>query len=235
MARNFVPVSVIIPILNGSRWIDEALSSVAAQTYMPSEIIVIDGGSSDNSEGIVKEFNSRPSTPDTRFILQDQVGASSKRNAGAEIAKGDYLSFLDADDVWPEERTECLLGPFLENHNLECVSGKMQQFISSTTSVGSRKILGDPTPTRLPSTSLIKRSAFEKVGKFNTLLDRGETIEWWSRAVDSGLKMASIDCTTLLRRIHSDNLGRTRPNPGGDYLKMLHQVLTRRRESGSAE
>ena len=75
----------------------------------------------------------------------------------------------------------------------------------------------------------MKRLSFGKVGNFDTALRRGETIEWWSRAMDTGFRIAAIDATVLLRRVHEGNLGRTQPDAGREYLWMLHRVLERRR------
>ncbi len=224
-----VSVSVVIPVLNGSGLIGEALASVARQSCMPSEVIVVDGGSTDDSASVVQRFAAQPGAPHTRFVEHADPGAAGKRNAGAHLATGNYLAFLDADDVWPDDRTERLLRTLLDDPMLDCVSGNIQQFRADLRAEGLRRMLGAPAATRLPSAALMKRTSFESAGNFDTVLRRGETIEWWSRATDSGFRTAVIDATVLLRRVHEGNLGRTQPDPGREYLGMLHRVLERRR------
>lgn len=97
-------VSVIIPAYNASRYIGETIRSVQAQTYTNWELIVIDDGSTDNTPAIVKEF-----LTDNRisYYHQKNSGVSAARNYGLEKAKGDYIAFIDADDLMhPENLNE---------------------------------------------------------------------------------------------------------------------------------
>src|SRR5260221_9109636 len=90
-------VSVIIPVYNGSRFIIDALNSVKGQTHRQLECIVVDDGSTDNTADIVKEWI----ISDNRFIylFQNNKGLSGARNKGLDHAKGNYIQFLDADDI----------------------------------------------------------------------------------------------------------------------------------------
>lgn len=89
-------VSVVIPLYNKEKFIERALSSVLAQTYEPLEIIVVDDGSTDEGAKRVQKCN------DTKIVLirQENKGPGAARNAGLSMAKGKYISFLDADDEW---------------------------------------------------------------------------------------------------------------------------------------
>lgn len=90
-------LSIIIPIYNSEKWILETLESVSNQTYKNLEIICVDDGSNDSSCDIVNSF----SETDTRVKLfkQQNSGVSASRNFGLEMAKGDYIGFIDADDI----------------------------------------------------------------------------------------------------------------------------------------
>lgn len=90
-----VAVSVIIPCRNAGRWIGEALNSIAAQTFAPFEVIVVDDGSTDDSLARIKSSGIAHKLLHTR-----RVGGSGARNAGIEAATGDWIAFLDADDCW---------------------------------------------------------------------------------------------------------------------------------------
>lgn len=94
-------MSVVIPCYNGAAYLRETLASVLAQTYQPIEVLVIDDGSTDNSAAIANEFG-----PPVRVIQQPNQGGSVARNRGIDEAQGDWIAFLDADDLWLPEKLE---------------------------------------------------------------------------------------------------------------------------------
>jgi glycosyltransferase involved in cell wall biosynthesis len=218
-------VSVVIPAHNAGEVITEALQSVREQTRPAGEIIVVDDGSTDNTNDMVEAFK------DAVLLRQSEQGAAAARNAGVRRATKPYLAFLDADDLWPATRLELQLDPLIDEPGLDFVSGSIVQFKRGP----SRVIvpLSAPVASRLPSVLLMRREAFWKVGLFSDRWEVGETIEWWSRAVDVGLRGKALPEIVLLRRIHSDNLGKTAQHPARAYLHMLHAVINRRRTASS--
>jgi glycosyltransferase involved in cell wall biosynthesis len=99
-------VSVVIPLYNKGRYIERAMSSILAQTFSPLEIIVIDDGSTDDGPEKVRNFNE----PRVSLIRQENKGPGAARNAGLAIARGKYVSFLDADDEWLPSFLEAGIG-----------------------------------------------------------------------------------------------------------------------------
>ena len=93
-------ISVIIPTYNAAAFIEQALDSVLAQSYRQFEVLVVNDGSTDNTETIIKNY----SDTRIRLISQDNGGLSNARNTGIRSARGDYLAFLDADDYWMPEK-----------------------------------------------------------------------------------------------------------------------------------
>lgn len=94
-------VSVIIPTYNRETLVCRAIQSVLNQSYQNFEIIVVDDGSSDNTAEIVKNY-----IPKTKYIYQENAGASAARNKGIDLAKGEWIAFLDSDDEWlPDKLT----------------------------------------------------------------------------------------------------------------------------------
>lgn len=91
-------VSIVIPVYNTEDYLEECLNSVLAQTYQNWECIIVDDGSTDNTKSIAERY----AKMDARFIVfsQKNGGASKARNFGIDRAKGDYVAFLDSDDVW---------------------------------------------------------------------------------------------------------------------------------------
>ena len=97
-------VTVVIPTYNRKGLLPRALTSVARQTRPPDEVIVVDDGSTDDTEGLVRrEF------PDVRYLQQENRGVAAARNRGIREAKGEWLAFLDSDDEWlPQKLTRQL-------------------------------------------------------------------------------------------------------------------------------
>jgi glycosyltransferase involved in cell wall biosynthesis len=93
-------VSVIMPAYNASSTIDSAIRSILNQTYKDWELIVIDDGSTDNTADLIQSFNH----PGILLIKQENQGQSGARNTGIDSSKGEYIAFLDADDLWEEDK-----------------------------------------------------------------------------------------------------------------------------------
>ena len=96
--------SVIIPLYNGSAYIERAIQSILRQTLLPTEILVIDDGSTDDGPTLVEQ----QAYPLVRLIRQRNAGVSAARNKGMTESRADFLTFLDADDVWEKDHLEIL-------------------------------------------------------------------------------------------------------------------------------
>jgi glycosyltransferase involved in cell wall biosynthesis len=92
-------VSCIVPVFNGERFVAEALESILAQTYRPIDVIVADDGSTDGTAAILSGYGGR-----IRVVTQPTAGPAATRNLGLEAARGEFVAFLDADDVWHPEK-----------------------------------------------------------------------------------------------------------------------------------
>jgi len=114
-------VSIITPAYNAEKYIAEAINSVLHQTYTNWKLLIIDDGSTDSTANIVKSFS------DARILLiqQENGGVSSARNKGLTLAKGKYITFLDADDILPLNSLKARVQFLEENPNVEVVDGKI--------------------------------------------------------------------------------------------------------------
>lgn len=109
-------VSIIMPAYNAEKYISQAIQSVIEQTYKKWELIIIDDCSSDNTLNIVKLYAKK----DERIKYTKQssnYGAAKARNIGIEMSKGDYIAFLDSDDLWRKEKLEKQI-TFMKENNL---------------------------------------------------------------------------------------------------------------------
>ena len=88
-------VTVVIPVYNGGRYLRESIDSVLAQTFHDYEIVCVDDGSTDDSPVLLQEYGQR-----LRVVRQENSGQSAARNVGVKLARGEYIAFLDQDDVW---------------------------------------------------------------------------------------------------------------------------------------
>lgn len=105
-------VSVIIPFFNRVDWLTEALESVLAQTYSPVEIIVVNDGSDENMNIFLKQYSNR-----IKYYEKKNQGPASARNYGIEIANGEFIAFLDSDDIWMPRKLENQI-TYMERENL---------------------------------------------------------------------------------------------------------------------
>jgi len=119
-----VLVSVVIPSYNYGRFLAEAIASVQGQTVEDLEIIVVDDGSTDETPDVL----ARISEPRLRAIRIANSGISGARNAGLELARGEFLAFLDADDRWLPHKLERQLGMFASEPSLGLVFSDFRRF-----------------------------------------------------------------------------------------------------------
>ncbi|GAB4137044.1 MAG: hypothetical protein Kow0040_23410 [Thermogutta sp.] len=109
-------VSVVIPAWNAARYLPETLRSVLSQTRPPEEIIVVDDGSTDDSAVVAERFG-----PTVRVLRQENRGESVARNRGIEAAHGDWIAFLDADDLWHPDKLAKQLAAVRSDPAVDCV------------------------------------------------------------------------------------------------------------------
>ncbi len=220
-------VSVIIPVYNCDRYLAEAIESVLAQTYQPIEIIVVDDGSTDNTAEVAKSFGAA-----VQYCFQVNSGSAAARNQGIELAKGDFFAFLDADDLWVEDKLTRQMAAFANNPNLDIVFGQVQQFISPELPDHLKEKLHCPPelmPGHIPSALLVKRESFFRVGLFETQWKLAEFASWQVRATELKLQTIMLPDLVAKRRLHETNKGIQQRQYQTEYIRILKASLDRRR------
>ena len=172
-------VSVVIPVLNGERFIKEAIESVLSQTFKDLELIVVDDGSTDGTREIVQSFG-----PQVVYRYQSNAGADRAYNQGISMSSGDYVAFLDHDDRWYSDKVEtqvAILDRLPEVGLTFSEVDDVDEFgnpIKKKTWAGRRGIkddlIGDfrailkrKFPIAVPSAMMIRRDVLEKIGGFD--------------------------------------------------------------------
>lgn len=182
-------VSAVIPTYNRAHLVGRAIQSVLNQTYQDFEIIVVDDGSTDNTEEVVKSFND----PRIRYIRHDQNrGGSAARNTGIKMARGEYIAFQDSDDEWLPEKLEKQMRVF-ENAPAEVgvvytgfwrIEGDRRTYIpSDKISQKEGNIQGELLKGNFVTTqaTVLKKECFEKAGMFDQRLPRFQDWELFIR------------------------------------------------------
>jgi glycosyltransferase involved in cell wall biosynthesis len=210
-------VSVVIPVFNGEAFLREAVQSVLDQKYAPIEIIIVDDGSTDDTEAVAR------SLPDAvRYLRQMNQGPAAARNRGIEHAQGSLIAFADADDLWPAGKLQLQLPYLVRDPAIEIVMGRIQQ-------VGLSQTVEPVFSVNLGS-AVIRKSVFERVGLFDETMRYSEDVDWFMRAREAGAAIVTIDAVTLLYRQHEQNMTRGKSASELNVLKALKRSLDRRRE-----
>jgi glycosyltransferase involved in cell wall biosynthesis len=223
--------SVIVPVYNAERYLGHCIESVLSQSHPPAEVLIVDDGSTDHSMDIAKMYASH-----VRISHQENLGPAAARNAGIRLAAGELLAFLDADDLWTPDKLEHQLAVLATDSTCEAVLGKVENFISPELDECDRRALERSvaqTGSFLIGALLIRRTAFLRVGWFDTRWRQGEFIEWWARATTLNLNYMVLQELVLQRRLHTDNMTRRNPHGHVDYLRLLREHLARRRKAAT--
>jgi len=114
-------ISVIIPTYNSEDFIAKTLETLYSQTYNNYEVIVTDDGSADNTIGVVKSFFLKCPSRKKTILINKHEGPGAARNKGIKSASGDWISFLDSDDLWKHNKLESVVGYILNNHDIDLV------------------------------------------------------------------------------------------------------------------
>gem|GEM_PF-181890 len=217
-------ISIIIPVHNGARFIKQAIDNILQQNYPAIEIILVDDGSTDDTQKVVEKLN-----VDVRCFYQPNSGPASARNRAIRDVSGEYIAFLDVDDLWPENNLELLMKYLIENPDLDLVRGYAQLF--RLNQEGKTEYIGNPKESypNYIGAALYRKSVFEKVGLYDPELRFGEDGDWFNRAVEKKVLMKRLEEVTLLVRRHEGNMTKGKSIVELNALKVFKKKLERKR------
>lgn len=233
-------VSIVIPVYNGANYVGEAIDSALAQTYKNIEIIVINDGSTDNTEEIVASYGSR-----IRYFRKENGGVSSALNLGISQMTGKWFSWLSHDDLYMPEKIEKQIAAVkeLSSKNIDCqkymfyCQGGMIDANGNNKSYAPKiKLEGVYSGKEMLKNMfhgcplggcgfLIPKSMFYEVGFFDETMRYMQDVFEWEKAFLAGYGLCAIKDELVKTRIHGKQVSTTGKNYGlvdrervGDYL-----------------
>jgi glycosyltransferase involved in cell wall biosynthesis len=222
-------VSVIVPVYNGERFLAAALDSIRAQDHRPLETIVVDDGSDDGTPAIAQP------RADVRYERHPHRGLAATRNSGVEAARGAFIAFLDADDLWPAHKLRVQVAYLLEHPETDYVVAHLRNFLEPGHERPAwlrPELLEHEQVAFSTGTLLARRRMFERIGTFDTRFVVGDDTDWFARAQAAGLVAAVLPEVLLERRIHDRNhTGETLDLCRSTAIEILKASLDRRRRA----
>lgn len=226
-ARSAPLLSMIIPVYNRQHFIREAIENVLAQDYPELEMIIINDGSTDQTAAVVKNL-----PYDIRYYEQPNEGPAAARNRGILNATGDFIAFLDSDDLWTDGALELLTQALIQQPALMAAKGYSQiAKLNLVTNVYDYE--GNPEetfPYSFPG-SVFRAEAFNRVGLLDHELQFGEDTDWFRRAQEVNLDMKWLPISSVIIRRQHDSMTFGKDQTELGTIRVFKKALDRKRRS----
>jgi len=210
-------ISVVIPTYNSDKFITKTLEKVFSQTYNNYEVIISDDGSTDNTVGVVKSLFSKYPSRKKAILINKHEGPGAARNKGIKSASGDWVSFLDSDDLWNHNKLESVVGYIFKNddidlvcHSLIAIEG-LKETLMNPSKYFNNKI--DPFLSIYRENCLytsaltIKKNILYQAGLFDNILPSAQDYDLWLRlGMINKIKMGFIDEPLTTHIIREGNI-----------------------------
>jgi glycosyltransferase involved in cell wall biosynthesis len=222
-------VSAIVTVYNEERYIGEAIESVLAQSHPPSQVVVIDNGSTDSSVEAARRYE-----PEVEVVVEHRRGIATVRNTGLRLASCQYLAFLDGDDIWEPRKTEVQLDAILSG-GADLVMGHVRQFASPDVdpeTIARLRVPEAPQPGMVPSALLASRRVWERVGPWSPEYVVSDGLDWFLRARRLELRERLLPDVVLRRRVHGKNSSLRERGHRTEFARLLKKEIDRRRAAG---
>lgn len=229
-------VSIVVPAYNAAAYIDETLNAVFNQTFTDYEVIVVNDGSADTPD---LELALEPYMARISYIKQKNLGAGAARNEGLRAAQGEFIAFLDADDLWLPNYLEEQL-KFIEDSNVDLVcadamhfgdspfTGKtfMEAFMKGAPPIGEVSFLGlvSDEQSLITSGILARRAPVMEVGLFDEGLRNSQDFDLWLRMLRKGARLAYHRQLLLRYRCHEGSLSGDEVNRTARQLRVYDKI-----------
>ena len=228
-ALAYPTVSAIITAYNSADYVGDAIESARRQTMRPTEIIVVDDGSTDCTQALIRDLGE-----DIRYFYQDNRGEASARNRGIAVAVGEAIAFLDADDAWPPNRLATLSARLTEGGPFSIACGRARAFEKESWIEALSPGPGRPEAFLMSfGCALIRREVFRVIGHVDVTMQHGEDLDWFLRCREHKVPIVTIDDIVLLYRRHGQNMTRDFAAGREGLMRTVKQSLDRRRKANT--
>ena len=229
MTRHNVLISVIVAYHNEARYIADAARSVESHDYRPIELIMVDDGSTDGSRQALAEVEGA----DIQIVHQHHAtakGLSAARNTGLLSATGDYITYLDGDDMLAPGRLRKMLEILENDRTIDVLIGTDVLVVEPGAQVPAPVLAGrvDGRHTYIPS-MLYSRRVHEVVGGFDTRFKLCEDVDWINRAAALDMRVETCEVLATKRRIHGSNMSYQTERIQRFRMRSLFELNSRRR------
>jgi glycosyltransferase involved in cell wall biosynthesis len=225
-------VTVVVAVHNGERFLRPALESLYAQDYERFEVVFVDDGSTDASAQIARSF------PGIRYVHQQNQGLAAARNTGLALAEGDFLAYLDDDDLLPPRKLRRQAEYLVANPDVGCVLGRQEIMLEPGVEPPEwlirDRVFGDLDGIPFVS-AMIRTQLLRYVGGFDPTYRFAEDRDLFVRLREHGVRIEVIPEVLLFRRFHGDNMNfRMRPQKH-PLLRSLKAKIDRQRAAGDEQ
>ncbi len=233
-------ISVIIPAYNCGRYVSETVESVLAQTYQDYELIIVDDGSTDNTKDVLAKYvDAYPNK--VRYIFQQNAGEGGARNRGIKESMGDYVAFLDSDDIWLPiklEKQMALVDSLIDkdvvifgdqyhfDNNGEVLAESMFNILKPRNGLVYEHLLYENFITT--QTVMVKKSLFDKVGYFKEGMKYCADFDMWLRLAKD-YKFYYVADVIAGYRIHSTQVSGNIHKMREYHLMVVNEALSNRK------
>ena len=229
---NVSGISLIIPAYNAERYLGEAIDSVLNQTLPPTQVIVVDDGSTDRTSEVARRYGDA-----INFVSQPNAGTSAARNRGLLLADQPLITFLDADDRYLPEKLERQSQRLLADPDALLCMCRGVDFVSPDYAADPTEQL-DTAPRYRPGqveSWMARRELFDRIGVFNTeeRFQFSEGSELYARVEHAGLKVVRIDDVLVERRLHATNKTRDTSAHMDSIMALMQQRIAQKRGASS--
>jgi glycosyltransferase involved in cell wall biosynthesis len=224
-------VSVVLIVRDGARYVEQAIASVLRSRTRPLEIVVVDGGSRDDTvQRAARE-------PLVRIVTQASRGIPGAYNEGIAAARGELIAFISHDDLWEPGKLDLQAGLMLARPELDLSVTMVQHVLEEGAAIPSGfrpELLQQAVPGFIMEALMVRPRIFDKVGLFDPKFTAGEDTDWFARVRDAALPMVVMPEVLVRKRVHATNFSINAPALNGHLLRALRGSIARKR-AGTTE
>jgi glycosyltransferase involved in cell wall biosynthesis len=214
-------IGVVIPAWNAARFLRDAVESVFAQTVQPTDLVIVDDGSTDDTGEVAASL--ADTFKGVRLIGQRNLGAGAARDAGIREVRGELVALLDADDRWLPNKLERQIAFLARHREVMAVFAHVQNVFDGVAPRGPTGAIAG----YLPSAMLVRRQCLDEVGSFTAEGPLSDWIPWFLRLREQ-VPTGMVDELLVLRRVHDANTGLRERDQRAAYVRHVGEALRRR-------